>query len=366
MRDALPRVRPGSLLRLLALAVAVSAAPAGADEDPARLPRTGHRDLVVDRGEHDFGAAPQDAVRTTTFTYTNRGTAPVEGIAARGECGCNVVSVSHPTLAPGASGTLEAEFNTLTLGGHLTKRIHLYSSDPSRGEVVIPLRIAIVEGMILRPAGLTYGDVRLGTRPTQSFQLKWYEGHGKPFAITSVEVPGFDFAVQITPYEDPKDPLWRGWSVSLGFEQAPPLGMFSAEVLVRTDDEHKPRLTLPLSANVCGKIWMQSRTLSFGAFTEGDERTATLKFRPFDDTVSFGEVRAVARKGRIEVEARPDPLHVEKGVWRLFGRVPQGTPAGSLDDEVIELHTGVPGEEVTLVQVRGTIRKPRGAPGDGR
>jgi hypothetical protein len=345
---------------LVMLIPAALAGAARADDTPAVPPRKGHLDLVVDRSTHDFGRVPQDAVRKTTFTYTNRGEGVVEGIAARGECGCNVVAVSHATLKPGASGTLEVEFNTFALSGHLTKRIHLYSTDHTRGELVIPLEISIVEGMIVQPPGLNFGDFVRGEHPTKALHLKWHEGHGKPFEITSVDVPGYEFGVKVAPYQPKKDPRWGGWTVELTFKESPPLGIFSAEVLIRTTSEKRPRVTLPLSANVCGKVWMQARTLSFGAFARGRERTASLKFRPFDDSVTFKDVHAVARKGRIEVRVIPDPLHAAKGVWRLYGTVPPETEAGSLDDEVIELHTGAAGEEVTLVEVRGYVRTPRG------
>jgi hypothetical protein len=82
--------------------------------------------------------------------------------------------------------------------------------------------------------------------------------------------------------------------------------------------------------------------------------------------VRFDKPRAVARKGKIRVAVEPDPYHEEEGVWRLVGTVPEDVEAGSLDDEVIEIHTGIPGEEVTLVKVRGYVRPARKAPGDGR
>lgn len=325
----------------------------------AAPPKKGHLDLVVDRTEHDFGIVEQDTVSTTTITYTNKSDKPVAGIRARGSCGCNTVVLSHDELAPGESGTLTIEFDTLMLGGRLEKSVRLASRDYRRGSIVIPLKIAIIKGMVVGPASVSYGNVLVGTKPSKSLHLKWYEGHGKPFEVTAVEVPGFDFETRIEPYQYVKDAGWRGWTVHVGFKEPPPIGMFSAEVLVRTTDERRPRLTLPLSANVCGKVWMQSRTLSFGAFDRGTRRTASLKFRPFDETIVFGEVHARARHGRIDVEVVPDPRHAKKGYWRLSASVPLDTPVGSLDEEVIELHTGAPGEEVTLIKVRGTVREPR-------
>ena len=43
--------------------------------------------------------------------------------------------------------------------------------------------------------------------------------------------------------------------------------------------------------------------------------------------------------------------------------VPADAKPGSLDEEIIELRTGVPGEELTLLAVRGRVKAPRS---DGR
>ena len=143
-------------------------------------------------------------------------------------------------------------------------------------------------------------------------------------------------------------------------ERKLPLGMYSAEVLLRTTHKGRPRLTLPLSANVCGKIWMQARRLSFGSFKQGRVRKASIKFRPFDKTVTFGKVSAKSRSGRLQVEVKPDPYMADQGYWKLIAVVPADATPGSLDEEIIELHTGVPGEEITLLEVRGTIKAPDG------
>ena len=347
------------LLACLALLGLGSAATADEAADAARKKKTGHADLVVDRYAHDFGQAKQMAALTTTFTYTNAGSKRIEGIRVRGECGCNRVDLSHKALDPGESGTLEVEFHTGTLGGFLTKRLHLSTTDYKRGSVTIPLKIAIVKGLIVSSGGVSFRNVLQGTTPTKSFDVKWYEGAGAPFDITSVAVPGFDFDTKVREFQPGKDKRWQGWTVDVTFKTSPPLGMFSAEVRVRTTDKERPELTLPLSANVSGKVYLQSRYLSFGAYDQGQPKTASIKFRPFNKTIQFGEVSAKSRSGKLEVKAIPDPRHAKAGFWRLVATVPADRPAGRLDDEVIELHTGIPGEELILIGVKGTVRVPR-------
>lgn len=346
----MPRPVVTALLGFLAL-VALPARPPRAFAGPA----SGHEDLVVEPGEVDFGVAGQNEVLTTTLTYRNRSAAPVTGISARAECGCNVVEVSHATLEPGQSGTLKVEFHTYFLSGSLRKDVRLTSSDPRRGEAVVPLRIQVQKGLIVTPPAVSFRDVPLGTTPTAGFTLKWMEGHGRPFEVLAVEVPGDEFTVRTEPFQDPAEPRWKGWRVDLTFKAPPPLGMYSNEVLVKTNHAEHPRLSLPLSANVTGRVWVQSRTLSFGALRRGATRSASIKLRPFDPTVTLKDLTARALKGRVAVRIEPDPVHGEDGVWRLTGTVgPDATP-GTLDEEVIEVVTGVEGEEVIRIQVRGHV-----------
>lgn len=349
------------LLGLLCLAPARAACADDAGE-AARRKQGGHADLVLDRYEHDFGQSAQNQTHTARFTYTNAGDKTVDGIKVKGECGCNRMTLSHDSLEPGASGTLEVQFATGTLGGRLRKRLHLFTADYKRGSIVVPVKIAIIEGLVIGPSSFSFGRTLVGKRPTKAVHLKWYQGVGTPFEVTGVAVPGHAFKSRVVPYVARKDPKWKGWTIELTFEEDPPLGMFSAEVRVRTTHATSPELTVPLSANFCGKIWMQARTLSFGAYDQGAEKTASLKFRPFDKSVEFGDVKARSRSGRLRVEAKPDPFHAKAGYWRLYGTVPADREPGSLDAEIIELHTGIPGEEVTLVKVRGTVRAPRAAP----
>lgn len=352
----MPRPFALTLLVLLLWTATDVWAEDGIDQAEAERRKKGHADLVLDRYAHDFGTAKQKDVRHTEFTYTNRSSKPIRGIRARGECGCNAVTVSHTELEPGASGVLKVEFHTLSLSGAMLKRVQLFTSDPSRGRIRIPLRVSIVEGLVVGSAGVSFGDVSLGTRPTKSFSLRWYEGVGEPFEVTEINVPEGFRAVK-TPYKNARDPRWRGWEIALTLEKTLPLGMYSAEVLLRTTNKERARLTLPLSANICGKIWLQARRLSFGSFTQGRVRKASIKFRPFDDSVTFGAVRAKSRSGRILVAVKPDPYMADQGYWKLTATVPADAEPGTLDEEIIELHTGVAGEEVTLLAVRGRVKK---------
>lgn len=338
----------------------VAAKPAPPKPGDARRPHARqHTHIDVDRLEHDFGVVAQNTEVTTKFTYTNTSSVAIDGIAAQADCGCNRAELSTTRLEPGASGTLTVSFQTQVLSGRLQKRVRLWSKARTQGEITMRLRISIMGGLILDPGSVSFRDVVHGSSPTTSFDVKWKQGLGKPFKITGVQIPGHEseFRTKVSAYV-PKsaDDSWRGYVVNVTFIKPPPLGGYSAHLLVRTDHPKHQRLELPLSANVVGKVWMQARVLHFGVVEQGTPRSATLKFRPNQESAPFNAITAKSRSKRVQVQVKPDPFRPTSGLWVLTATVPADASAGRLDEEVVELHTGVKGEEVILIQVRGRVR----------
>lgn len=366
-----------ALVLLLAVLVAfpVLAAVASADDPPPVRPERGrHLDLEVDRYGHDFGFVKQGSTHETVFTLTNTSSKTIRGIRARGDCGCNVLDVEKKVLAPGQSCAFRVRFETHTLGGRLRKTVRIVSSEHRRGEIVIPLDIRIQAGLVQQPSAVNFREVPQGSLPTKSFWLRWYEGHGTPFRVTSVAIPGYEdtFGASLRPWKDPKDPKWQGWQIDVRMLEPLPLGNLSAEIRVRTTDEERPELTLPLQGNIVGKLWVQQRYFSFGSVTLPTEKKSSLKIKPYKPDVAITNPRAVSKLGKVLVEVIPDPYMAKQGMWKLIARIAPDAPAGSLADERITLHTGVPGEETVEFAVRGQVRRtsaqtaPAKGAGDGR
>ena len=79
----------------------------------------------------------------------------------------------------------------------------------------------------------------------------------------------------------------------------------------------------------------------------------TVLVRPFDQKTRLGTVTAKSRHGRVNVDVDKHPRGPD-GWWRLALEVPDSADVGKLDD-VIEVHTEVPGEEITEITVRGEV-----------
>jgi len=306
--------------------------------------------LQVDRLQHDFGRVGQEQELETSFAYTNDGDARLTGIRAIGDCGCYGVTITKEELAPGESGTLSVKFRTLRFSGSVHKRLRIITANGPKEPLTIRLLLDVVSGVILSPGRIWFGDVLVGSAPTKTVFAKWHTEAGRPFHVTSVEVPGYDFGIEMKPYEQGP---WKGTAITFSFKDAPPLGMFSATALLRTDHPDYPRITLPVTAHVTGKVWLQSRTIYFGWVPKGKSKSTAILVRPFSQDVDLGKVTARCRGDKLKVRVEERPLDRE-GWWRVVVEVPEDAEVGLLDD-VLEIHTAVPGEEVTEVEVRGEV-----------
>lgn len=324
--------------------------PAPAPEAPAKPEPA----LVADKTEVDFGQAAQNQILPAEFLLKNTGTKPVRIVKLLADCGCYDATTNLDVIPPGAEAQVKVNFHTLVWSGPLTKKLRVLSDDPARSELIVPLKVNIVAGVVVDPGRFGFGDVLQGEAPTKVLHVKWYEGVGKPFQVTGVEIPGHTetFDVKTEPWADGP---WKGTRVSLTFRQAPPLGMFSSVALVRTDAPGYERLDLPVQAFVSGLVWVQERDVNMGWVRTGQGRSRQLSVRPFRRGGELGAVSAASRDGKVRVECLPDatgrPDH-----WTLNIVVPADSPLGRLED-VIEVRSAVPGEEVTEVKVRAEVMK---------
>ena len=351
------------LLRRLAWLLALAAASAPCGRAWAEDAPTGP--LVFDAPVHDFGIVDQDREYQAEIGYRNVGTTALEDIRARSGCSCYGATVSAPTLEPGQTGVVRIRFRTHAFRGRVAKVLTLLHGRGDGEEAKIRLQLDVVGGVLV--SRLHFGEVLAGTQPEGSTTVGWYEGVGKPFQILRVDVPNLPVAARLEPWvvkerivpapTDPAAPTekvtYRGYRLHFHFTEPPPKGVLSAKAILTTDNPEHPRVLIPLTANVVGKVWVQTSRIYLGLVPRGEARTASLIFRGFDASVRLGTLSARARKGLLQVQISDDmgPTGPHK---LLSVTVPANAPPGSLED-VVELRTEVPGEERVEIRVLGRV-----------
>ncbi len=311
---------------------------------------------MLDRAAHDFGVAKQQAELVTEFTLRNDGDAPLHVSDVVGTCSCTAGSISSKEIAPGATAQVKAVFRTYTLVGPYTKSVKVQTDDPDRPALELKLTVDISAGIVLEPEAFTFDPVLTGVSPTASILARWKEGSGRPFKILGVEATGTEVEFDVTPSDAPP---WHGWKVALRFPKPPPVGPIQGTARIRTDDPDVPLIQAGILGSVSGKVFLAQRFASVGMVPEGRGSTLLIPCRGFDATIDLGEVTAKSRKGVVTARAVRDPKDAKS--WQIEIALPVTAPAGPVVD-VVEVTTGVPGEDRLEIRVGGIVTKKRPEP----
>lgn len=130
---------------------------------------------VVELGQRRSGPGLEHS-----FTLTNRGTAPVTIIDARGSCGCLAPKVSKHALAPGDSARLDVAVSTLAQpdGPNTWKVLVKYRAGNAEQTLELQLKATLVREVGLTPAAVqliggpgTRHDIVLTDRRQQPLKL---------------------------------------------------------------------------------------------------------------------------------------------------------------------------------------------------
>ena len=308
---------------------------------------------------HSFGIVAQQSDATVELPYRNTGTETLRGIRVSSGCSCFGATLSTRELAPGASGTLTIRFRSAAIKGEIDKPLRLlFLQGKGKGSTTFTIHARVIAGVLVER--IYFGEVRSGSKPTASAPLAWFHEVGKPFKITKIEVTGPKVSTRIKPYKVGDGSTFRGYTIHVTFEEAPPKGIYSRKAVVHTDHPEYPTVLIPMHANVVGSVWVQTSRVYLGLVPEGEERSATVKIKATGkDAPPLRTLEVKARGGVLKTSVADgfDPFVGPHKVVTVT--IPKGTPAGKVDD-VLEVRTDASGDEVTEIQVMGRIYTPQG------
>jgi hypothetical protein len=289
----------------------------------------------------------QEADLKATIVVSNAGDAVLHVKDVRADCGCSTALLAVKELAPGTSTPLEITFHTFSMNGRLTKRLHVHSDDPDRPVAELLLRVDISAGIVLEPGRFYFGPVLVGKAPSLDVVLRWKEGVGRPFQVTSMEAPGLDLDFTKAPFDEPP---WHGVTVTAKFRKPPPVGTVSGSALLRTDDPDYPRITAGVTAFVSGKVWLDQRTVSLGMIPPGADRETMVGCRGLSPEVDLGTVTARSRDGQVDVRV----VSGGRNDWLVGIRARKDAKPGRLSDVVL-VSCSIPGEPPAEIAVTGRV-----------
>jgi hypothetical protein len=129
--------------------------------------------VTVDTEAIDLGTVVQGSIVPARLKISNTGDAPLQFLL-QPDCGC-IRATPMGRLAPGESKVLEADFNSTDFAGPLRKRINVFTNDPSKPSIVVPVTTTVKPAYrFVRPEGSVL--VTEGRQGTATVYLFFPEG----------------------------------------------------------------------------------------------------------------------------------------------------------------------------------------------
>lgn len=180
--------------------------------------------VSVPQPDHDFGTVYQGEQVRHVFAFSNSGKDSLVIEKVSSSCGCTAALASAKALAPGASGEIQATFDSTRFRGAISKTVYLYTNDPVQPVVQLHLKGTIQEELVIDPRQVSFGavapkrtvklTVSLLNKGNHEVRLAGLETTTPELiAHLSAEVipPGGKVAVELTLTPKPGQPRFSGY-----------------------------------------------------------------------------------------------------------------------------------------------------------
>lgn len=102
--------------------------------------------MFFDQTQHDFGTVQEGDTVKYTFNFTNKGNATLKIRDIKTSCGCTAALVSSEKIDPGKEGTLNVSLDTSHRSGKMSRRVTIYSNDPTNPDLVLTIFANVQKG----------------------------------------------------------------------------------------------------------------------------------------------------------------------------------------------------------------------------
>ncbi|WP_422927301.1 DUF1573 domain-containing protein [Singulisphaera sp. PoT] len=296
--------------------------------------------------QYNFGTKAQHTKFEKEWFIKNEGKAPLRLSLEAPPCSCTVAnfqgkdgksSVSEISVEPGDKVPIHLTWDTRSYNEHYKKPATLLTNDPERPKITFT-----AEGEV-RPAVVVYPDANIPLLELTTDEEK----HTGKIAIFSPDRPDFKLTGVKTSKPDVISASWKpltteeasaiktkeGFMVEVTIGRGLPLGAFQEELIFTTDHPKQPEVSVKVTGKMVGPVTVVPERLRMTdvAGNAGGSKELTILVRGQKD-VKFDVMHAP--KGlKVEVLEGTHLPKVRK--YRMIVTIPPGTPAGTIEDEII-------------------------------
>jgi len=303
--------------------------------------------LVFEDSIYDFGISGPKEKITHTFKFTNYGTVPLQITRIHPSCGCMVALVSSKDIPPGGHGEINATFETKEYESEQVETITVYSNDTDKPETELIIRGKIKTEIAIVPQGLHLGNIEKGK--TAVGRVKIFQLSQKPLILEKVEVNERFLTIKTSRFREENQ---RGINIDVTLRPEAQVGELREVITFHTNLKKRPRIDIPIWANILGKIIVQPKALSFGTVSKGDKIPQTIILTSSEET-RLRVLKVTCDLPFIHVSPFFDEKH---NIVKIYANVDKISPAGRCSGR-IDIYTDDPDQGVFHVPVNGVIQR---------
>jgi hypothetical protein len=222
---------------------------------PAQPPKIEFSQTKFDFGTVDEGP---DIVHVFHFHNSGKGRLVISSVGT--SCGCTAAVEAKKEIPAGGDSVITATYHTQGRIGHATKVITVNSNDPVNPAFHLQLDMTVVREVDVQPSQVYFYNLQRGSDQAAEVRIL-----GKPdshLKILSAHVVGGKVAVSVKPLEDAPNHRYGG-TLEVTVPKTMPIGKFTDEIDVKTDNGKKPDVVIPVQGEVVCRVQYEPKTLSF-------------------------------------------------------------------------------------------------------
>lgn len=315
---------------------------------------------------HKFETMPQNAEGKHVWKISNTGKVDMELTKGPSTCSCTIANFKNDesklVLKPGESTEIELKWETRQNNGEFKKSASVLTNDPLKPSVEFVVQGTVRPAVMVLPSDQVLNFSNVSNEKPNDLNFAIYSADKADLKILKVTSTRPDFietrVESLTPDEVSRISMKEkvaGYKIVVVLKPGMPVGLFSEELLLKTDHPKQEDVKMIISGKMTGPISCFPEVLRMSQVSaeKGGSMQAALIVRD-------------KKSVKFEVAATPNPVKVEivpaeeqkgegaSGRYRMTISVPPGSKPGALEGMIV-LKTDHPLAKEVKIPITGVL-----------
>ncbi len=296
---------------------------------------------------YQFDAMPQNAEGVHVWKVTNGGQTDLELTKGPSTCSCTIANFTNDEskfiLKPGESTEIKLKWETRLNNGEFKKSASILTNDPVKPAIDFVVQGLVRPAVMVRPMDqvVNYGNV---TNDKPNEQLVHAFSTDMPnFKITSISTSRPDF-IETSSEAFERDNVpglketekVKGYIITVRLKKGMPVGLFSEELLIKTDHPKQGDIKVSLSGKMSGPVSSFPEILRLSQISAEKGGSAQTVLIVRDKRVTKFEVAAVPDNVKVEIKPADNKSAADAtGRYIMTVTIPPGAKPGPLEGDIL-------------------------------